>query len=190
MIAPNLATRPFLNTRPVWLLTGAAGLLTVALLILNITLYVKTNSTLAPQLDHLRQLEAEHARLSNEVDGLLAELEKVPWRSLGSRVDATNVVLREWDFSWLNLLDDVERVMPREVRILRIGPSVGADEVSLNLAVVARTRDALIEFLNNLIIDPSFSKPIPIHEELPEESPSAGYDLRLRVNYHPEGAGP
>jgi Tfp pilus assembly protein PilN len=190
MIAPNLASRPFLNTRPVWVVTGAAGLLTVVLLILNISLYVKTNATLAPQLEYQRQLEAEHEQLSNEVGVLLAELDKVPWKSLASRVDATNVVLREWGFSWLDLLDDIERVMPREVRIIRIGPSVGADGVSLSLAVVARTRDALIEFLNNLINDPSFSKPIPIYEQLPEESASAGYDLTLRVSYHPDAEGP
>ena len=30
MIAPNLAARPFLNTRPVWLVTGVAAALAVS----------------------------------------------------------------------------------------------------------------------------------------------------------------
>lgn len=186
MTAPNLASRPFLNTRPVWLVTGAAGLLTVVLLIVNITLFVRTNRTLAPQLDYLAQLEAEHQELSHEVALVLTELEEVPWKSLASRVHGTNVVLREWGFSWLDLLDDIEAVMPREVRVIRIGPGVGPDGVKLNLMVVARSRDAMIELLTNLITDPSFSEPIPIHEGLPEESETAGYDLSLRVNYHPD----
>jgi hypothetical protein len=185
LIAPNLASRPFLNTRPVWLVTGAAGLLTAVLLVLNVALFVRTNRTLAPQLDHLGQLEAEHQKLTREVELLLTELEKVPWKSLASRVNGTNVVLREWGFSWLDLLEDIEGVMPREVRVVRIGPSVGPDEVKLNLMVVARSRDAMIDLLNNLITDPNFSHPIPIHEGLPEESATAGYDLTLRVNYHP-----
>ncbi len=127
--------------------------------------------------------------MSREVGSLLAELEKVPWRSLASRVSGTNLVLREWGFSWLDLLDDIEAVMPREVRVIRIGPSVGPDEVTLNLMVVARSRDAMIELLQNLINDPSFSQPIPIHEGFPEESRTAGYDLTLRVNYHPNEEG-
>jgi Tfp pilus assembly protein PilN len=185
MIAPNLASRPFLNTRPVWIVTGAAGLLTAVFLILNIALFVRTNRTLEPQLGHLAQLEAEHRELSHEVELLLTELDRVPWKSLASRVNGTNVVLREWGFSWLDLLEDIEAVIPREVRVIRIGPSVGPDEVQLNLMVVARSRDAMIELLTNMITSPSFSNPIPIHAGLSEESATAGYDLTLRVNYHP-----
>ena len=46
MIAPNLAARPFLNTRPVWLVTGLTGLLALVLIILNIGFYVRTNQTM------------------------------------------------------------------------------------------------------------------------------------------------
>jgi hypothetical protein len=154
--------------------------------VLNITSYLSSNRELAPQLDRLSRLRSEYESVSAEVRGLVAEFEKVPWRSLQSRVAATNVVLREWGFSWLALLDDIEEVIPREVRLIRIGPSVGPAEVTLSLRVVARSRDALIEFLDNLITDPRFSRPIPLREGLPEESAVAGYDLSLRVTYHPE----
>lgn len=190
MISPNLASRPFLNTRPVWLVTGAAAVLTVLLVILNVSFYIRSNRTLAPQLARYQQLRAEHQAMTTQVQTLVSELEKVPWRSLEGRVEATNVVLREWSFSWVRLLDDIERVVPREVRILKIGPSIGPEEVTLSLFIVARSRDAMIEFLTNLIDDPSFSKPIPIREGLPEESDLAGYELTLRVTYHPEEAGP
>jgi hypothetical protein len=186
VIAPNLASRQFLNTRPVWLVTCTAGFLTAVFVVLNITSYLSSNRELAPQLDRLSRLRSEYESVSAEVRGLVAEFEKVPWRSLQSRVAATNVVLREWGFSWLALLDDIEEVIPREVRLIRIGPSVGPDEVTLSLRVVARSRDALIEFLDNLITDPRFSRPIPLREGLPEESAVAGYDLSLRVTYHPE----
>jgi len=40
VIAPNLATRPFLNTRPVWLVTAVAGAVTVILLAFNLRLFL------------------------------------------------------------------------------------------------------------------------------------------------------
>ena len=46
MITPNLATRPFLNTRPVWLVTAAAGLATLILLGLNLRLFLVSNRAL------------------------------------------------------------------------------------------------------------------------------------------------
>jgi len=185
MIAPNLATRPFLNTRPVWLVTGAAGVLALLFFILNVSFYFSSNRTLAPQLERARELRAQRDTLSGEAQTVLRDLEKVPWKSLSGRVQATNLVLREWSFSWLRLLDDIERVMPRDVRIVRIAPVVSVDGVTLNLMAVARTRDDILEFLDNLIVDPSFSNPIPLREGLPEESATAGYEITMRVNYHP-----
>jgi hypothetical protein len=185
MITPNLATRPFLNTRPVWLVTAVAGFAAIVLLALDLRLV----------LVHNRALDAETAKrdvLSRQVEELALEvrkdveaLEKVPWRSLTRRVDATNIILREHAFSWLEMLGDIERVMPYNVRLTRIGPSVGPDEVILSLELIALNRDAMLELLDNLIADPHFSDPTPATESTPEESTTAAYLLTLRVNYHP-----
>jgi hypothetical protein len=67
---------------------------------------------------------------------------------------------------------------------------VGPSEIELNLVVVARTRDAMLEFLQNLLADPSFSQPTPRREETPEESAAPGYTLSLTVRYLPPGEGP
>lgn len=190
MIEPNLASRPFLNTRPVWLVTGVAVVLTVLFVVLNLVFFFSSSQTLAPQLARVENLETERGAISSELVALVNELDKVPWRSLSTRVRSTNVILREWGFSWLGLLDDIERVMPREVRIIKIAPAVSSDGVTLNLLAVARTRDSMLQFLENLISDPSFSQPIPLQEGFPERTDTAGYDLTLRVTYHPMEVGP
>ena len=183
MILPNLASKPFLNTRPVWLVTGVAGFLTLLLVVLNIVFYVSSNRTLAPQIDERDRLQAEHDVLVEELEDQVAVLAKVPWRSLLARVNATNLILREHDFSWLKLLDDIERVMPYDVRIVQIAPTVGTSQVNLNLTVVTKNRDAMLEFIENLIADPSFSRPTPSQERTPEESNEVGYMLALTVQY-------
>jgi Tfp pilus assembly protein PilN len=131
-----------------------------------------------------------HQSLDAAVRRDINALERVPWRSLTRRVDATNLILQEHAFSWLGMLDDIERVMPYDLRLTRIAPSVGVDEVTLSLALIAHNRDAMLELLDNLIADPSFSNPTPSMEATPEESTTAEYVMSLRVTYHPNQEAP
>jgi Tfp pilus assembly protein PilN len=190
MNIPNLASRPFLNTRPVWLLTAVAGTLAVALSAVNLNLWLVSNRGLEEQLARERTLLAEQQQLVNELKVDVAALDRVPWRPLNRRVEDLNVVLREHAFSWLQLLDDVERVLPREVRIIRISPTVGKQDVELGLDGVARDRGAFLDLLDNLIADPSFDEPRPRSERTPEQSSGAGYDFTVSVKYRPEEEAP
>jgi Tfp pilus assembly protein PilN len=182
MIVPNLATRPHLNTRPVWLVTAVAGLLALIFAVANVRVWVNSNKELQEQLLRQGQLETEHERLATEVSDRVAELNRVPWRSLGARVNGVNTVIREHEFSWLGLLDDIERVLPYDVRLTKISPKVDVDSVSLSLMAVGRTRDALLDLLDRLISDPRFVEPTPASEITPEES-GFGYVLHLSVTY-------
>lgn len=189
-MTPNLAARPLLNTRPVWLVAAAAGALALALIVANVVFFIRTGQTLAPLVEHRDQLLVEERALNAKLSGLVANLAKVPWKSLGSRVDATNVILREHNFSWLAMLDDLERVMPYDVRLVQISPDVGPAEVEIYLNLVAKTREAMIELLENLVSDPSFSRPTPRSETTPEQSQSGSYQMSLGVRYHPPKVQP
>lgn len=190
MITPNLATRPFLNTRPVWLVTAVAGLATVVLLGLNLRLFLVANRALDNEMATRDKLVERHQVLEAAVRTDIDALERVPWRSLTRRVNATNLILREHSFSWLGMLDDIEQVMPYDVRLTRIAPSVGAEEVTLSLALIARNRNSMLQLLDNLVADPRFSGPTPATESTPEESTTAEYVMSLRVTYHPNEEGP
>ena len=189
MIAPNLASRPHLNTRPVWVVTVVAALLAVIFAAANIEVWLSTDRALGEQLARLDQLETEYRRLSADVGERAENLNRVPWRSLEAQITLVNSVVREHDFSWLGMLDDIEGVLPYDVRLTKISPKVDTDSVSLSLMAVGRTRDALLEFLDNLIADPSFSEPTPQSEITPEES-GYGYVLNLTVVHHPPKEAP
>ena len=190
MITPNLATRPFLNTRPVWIVTLVAGLAAAILLIADLRLVLVANRALGDDTARRDALVERHRVLEDEVRGNIAMLERVPWRSLTRRVEATNAILREHAFSWLGMLDDIEGVMPYGVRLTKIAPIVSADEVTLSLSLIAQSRDAMLELLDNLVADPRFSEPTPFTEMSPEETSSATYVMNLRVNYLPSREAP
>ena len=190
MITPNLATRPFLNTRMVWLVAAVAGLAAVVLLAADLHLVLVANRALDDDTAKRDALLERHRVLEAEVRENVEALEKVPWRSLTRRVDATNLILREHAFSWLGMLDDIEQAMPYDVRLTRISPSVGADEVTLSMALIAHNREAMLQLLDNLVADPRFSDPTPSTESTPEENTAAAYLMMLRVNYHPMAEAP
>ena len=189
MITPNLATRPFLNTRPVWVLAGTAAVLALILVGLNLRLFLVANRALDDEVAMRNELEDRHRIVESEVQTDVDALKKVPWRSLEARVSATNQILREHAFSWLQMLNDIEGVMPYDVRLTRIGPSVGPEEVTLSLEVVARNRDAMLQILDNFLGDPRFSDPTPSSEVTPEDSGGGSYLMSLRVTYHPPVEG-
>jgi len=185
VITPNLATRPFLNTRPVWLVAAVAGALALILLAFNLRLFLVANRALVDESVTRNALLERHQSLEAAVRKDVEALERVPWRSLTRRVDATNLILQEHSFSWLGMLDDIERVMPYDVRLTRIAPGVSADGSILSLALIAHNRDAMLQLLDNLVADPEFSDPTPSTESSPEENAAAAYVMTLRVNYHP-----
>ena len=190
MITPNLATRPFLNTRPVWLLTAFAGILALILIGFNLRLFLVENRTLGDEISRRDDLELLYSTVAAEVSADVNDLQRVPWASLKARVDATNLVLREHNFSWLRMLDDIERVMPYDVRLSRISPTVGSDEVMLSFSVIARNRDAMLQLIDNFVADPRFEDPRPSVERTLEGSALANYELMLRVSYHPPEEAP
>jgi hypothetical protein len=182
---PNLASRPFVNDRPVWLVTAvAAAVVAVTLGLLGIS-HLQGNRTLAERIADRDELQRRHDAIIDEVRTEVRNLERVPWRSLAARISSTNVILRERAFSWLEMLDDIEEVLPYDVRIIKITPKVEGERVLIGLDAVCRTREALLELLDNMIQDPRFAEPTPRSEVLPEASDSATFELTFTVTYLP-----
>lgn len=186
MRMPSLASRPFLNTRPVWAFTVSAVVLGLILMAVNIFLYVSSNARLEEQLQREKTLRAQVKELHDEVLRDVAALKKVPWKRLDRRAAGLNTILQAYGFSWQNLLRDVGAVLPRQVRLNRIAPSVTKEGLSLGFKGTAQSRDAILEFLQNMIDDPHFERPLPRSETTPEEA-GVGYDFVIKVFYHPEG---
>ena len=158
----------------------------------NVDLYLKIQNLSHDgdqQIVRYDQLEAEYQRLTTEVSEQAENLNRVPWKSLAARVNAVNTVIREHEFSWIGLLDDIERVLPYDVRLTKISPKVNADTVNLSLTAIGRSREALLDFFDTLIKDPSFSDPTPLSEMTPEES-GLGYVFNMTVVHHPNEVAP
>ena len=187
MIVANLASKPRLNTRPVWVLTWAAVLIGLVLTAVNIRLFLSSNQTLEEQIVRRDMLQIQRDDLAGEFSTHAAVLEQVPWGSLGARVNLVNEVLAEHRFSWSVLLDHMAEVLPWQVRVVSVSPSLGDDGVTLALEAVSKDREGFLDLLDRMVDDPYFDDPLPSRETWPEGGKSSEYLFRMRAIYHPEG---
>ena len=189
MIVANLASKPRLNTRPVWVLTWAAVLIGLVLTAVNTRLFLSSNQTLDEQIVRRDMLQLQRDALAGEFSGHAAVLEKVPWQNLGARIQLVNEVLAEHRFSWSDLLDRLAEVLPWQVRVVSVSPLLGDEEVTLVLEAVSKDRDGFLELLDRMVTDPYFDDPRPSRETWPEGGQSSEYLFSMRVLYLPEGEG-
>lgn len=187
MIVANLASKARLNTRPVWVLTGAAVLIGLVLTAVNIRLFLSSNQTLEEQIVRRDMLQLRRDALTGEFSGHAAVLERVPWRSLGARVNLVNDVLAEHRFSWSDLLDHLAEVLPWQVRVVSVSPSLDDDGVTLALEAVSQDREGFLDLLDRMVADPYFDDPRPSRETWPEGGQSSEYLFRMQVVYLPGG---
>jgi type IV pilus assembly protein PilN len=184
---PNLARRPFLNLRPVWLAGAALALVGVVLTLVSVSEVLSAKGQEATQAQRLAELQARRAAVAQDVETLNRSLAHVHWRSLEQESASLAGVTSQRELVWSVLLADLERVIPWDVRLLSISPSIGQDgSLHIVLAGVAASRDAWLRLLTALFHDPRFADPVPGSEEAPSATNAQGYRFQLRVRYLPE----
>jgi Tfp pilus assembly protein PilN len=132
-------------------------------------------------------LEKQAADERARTDTLNQKIRAVDLKSLGKQVQFANIQLAERAFSWSELLDHLERVLPDYVRIESISPRFGQSGlVTLTLVCVGRDSNALIQTLTRFNADPRFSNAFPQNEDRTDQ----GYRFNINVDYRPTVARP
>lgn len=179
----NLASRPFRDERPFIMVVVIASLLIAFLTLMNFDSWYRyrneTRETRAKIASLEKQADDERAR----TDALNQKLRAVDVKRLARQTQFANSILAERAFSWSELLDHLERVLPDYVRVESIAPSfLPNGMVNLGLQCTARDADGLVKTLNQINRDPHFVNPFPHGEDHTPE----GYRFTLVVEYKPD----
>ncbi len=158
----NLASRPYRDYRPVYLVAGIAGLITAILMVYNMQTawryLVETKQTRA----QIATIEEDTANEKATAKALDAQLAKIDVRTLDSQARYINLQIRERAFSWSALMERLENVLPGDVRLLELNPTVEeTGEVSLILSCATRKPDGMIVLIDRLFADPKFRNAFP-----------------------------
>jgi type IV pilus assembly protein PilN len=158
-ISVNLATRPFVELRPLFarlrLAMLALLLLTVGLGFALRSLHEKARAAQA-QMDDLkaRTLQFQQERQRNE-----ARMHQPQNMAVLERSQFLNAVFAQKSFSWTAVMMDLEKVLPAGVQVTSIEPAISKEgEVSIRLRVSGE-REKAIELIKNLESSQRFVAP-------------------------------
>lgn len=183
----NLAARPYRDLRPLYAVVVAASLLIAFLMLNNVDTYVRYVRDTRTTRSNIASLQTQIQQERRRADAATRQVGTIDLVSLSKETKFVNTQLAERAFSWSELLDRLETVLPGNVRITSVTPAFAENGiVHLSLSCEGKSADALLNTISRLQRDPRFSNPFPTTQE----ATAAGYRFGLGVDYLPSVARP
>jgi Tfp pilus assembly protein PilN len=182
-IPVNLASQPFRRDRAMLVASGVAAVLLTALLVFLISLNSLESGQVADTRRQIARLELQIRTLAAEQAREDATLRKPENAEVLERSLLLNALLYRKGISWTRIFADLEKVVPYNVRIMAIRPSVvGPNQISLDMTIGSETPLPVIELMKNLESSPLFGA-VYSHSWLPPTQTEKLYRCRVSVNY-------
>src|SRR5215467_13478809 len=186
----NLASRPYEDARQFWTRWGTAlgvlGLLTLVLLVLDITGFVASHHDRVV-MAQTRALIADRDRTRAEADRVMNLPEN---RTTRDQSRYLNQLIERKAFSWTRVLENLEKVMPPRLHVVSISPQLNDDnELALKMSVAGDSRDRAVELERRMEESRRFAQTQITHETFSPQSQNGDNVLcEMTAIYIPEAA--
>jgi len=181
----NLASRPFRDYRPVYAAVVLMALLTAFLALNNVDTFLRYRTETKTTRANIAKLEQQVAEEHSKSEVLAQKLRSVDLKLLASQTEFANAQLAERAFSWSELLDRLEKVLPNDVRIQSVTPAFEKDGlVHLSMTCITKTGEGLTATINRFNGDQHFANAFPTSET----AMAGDYRFSLGVDYRPSVA--
>jgi len=182
-ISVNLATRPFIELRPLFaklrLAAIALALLAVVLSFALRSLNAKARAS-AAQMNALKAKTAEYQQERQRNEARMRQPQNM---AVLERSQFLNALFASKSFSWTAIMMDLERVLPAGVQVTSIEPATSKNgEVSIRLRV-SGDRDRTVELVRNLERSQRFINPRLANEQ------TQAQETNGRAGFQPASSG-
>jgi Tfp pilus assembly protein PilN len=178
----NLASRPFRDYRPVYAVVVIMALLTAFLALNNVDTFLRYRTETKTTRGDIAKLAQQIADEKQKAQTVTQRLRGFDLKLLASQTEFANSQLAERAFSWSELLDQLEHVLPSDVRLQSVTPSFAKDGlVHLSMTCVAKTGEGLSATINRFNGDPRFANAFPTSEA----QNNGEWHITLGVDYRP-----
>ena len=178
----NLASRPFRDYRPVYAAVVLMALLTAFLALNNVDTFLRYRTETKTTRANIAKLEQQIADEQRRTETFAQRLRGVDLKLLASQAEFANAQLAERAFSWSELLDRLENVLPKDVRLQSVTPSFDKDGlVHLSMTCITKTGEGLTATINRFNGDQHFANAFPLSEAVS----GTEYHFMLGVDYRP-----
>ena len=179
----NLASQPFRRDRAVLAAFVAASLILLGTLGTLITLIVADRALLADVRTDVNSLNRQIRTATVEQERLDAVLRRPENAEVLERSVFLNALLYRKGISWTRIFADLEKIVPWNVKVLAIRPSVNSrNEVLLDMTVGADSPEPVIQLYRALEESPLFGSVVE-HSSLPPTQSDPLYRYRITVIY-------
>jgi type IV pilus assembly protein PilN len=159
------------------------SILLCALLTVLISLSMSERNRAAQSRAEMNRVDAELQRLSTQQGRLEAFLRKPENADVLEKSQFINMLLIRKGVSWTKIFQDLETVMPHNVRLINVRPQLnGPNDLILDMTVAAQSSEPVVQLLMSLEKSPLFGT-TTIHSWLPPGQTEPMYRYRVSVNY-------
>ena len=183
----NLASRPYEDARQFWMRWGTAvgvvGLLTLILLILNVTGWVNAHRD-RKAIAEKRALIAERDQIRIHAEEFLNRPEN---RTTRDESQFLNQLIERKAFSWTRVLESLEKVMPPRLHLVSISPQLDEDnQLALKMIVAGDSRDRAIELAKRMEDSRRFAQTVILREASIQSQTGDTEQVEIAAIYIPE----
>jgi hypothetical protein len=190
----NFARRPFVDERP--FLGGGVFALVLGsiLLVANVRQWIDFHRQIEGTALQIESLEARRDKAVRDAAVSRAAIDSYRVSSLATQSKGLLKLVAERRFSWTGLLARLEKVLPPDVRVIRLAPRFEESGVLLDCGLVGKSHDSVVQTIAALSKDPLFEAVDLRSEQSPDAAAGAGipegYPFDLSVRYRGQGAAP
>jgi type IV pilus assembly protein PilN len=165
-ISVNLATRPFVELRPLFAQLRLAMIaLALVAIGMGVMLHVETARARVAQAQ-MDALKSQTAGYQNQLVANEARMRQPQNKTVLDRAQFLNRVFASKSFSWTAVMMDLENVLPAGVQVTSIEPLISKEgDVSIRMRV-SGDRDRAVELVRNLETSQRFLRPTLTSESL------------------------
>jgi hypothetical protein len=184
----NLASQPYRDYRPVYAVVVVMSLLIALLMLNNIDTYYRYKTETKTTRAMIEKLQEQAEQEKNRGTAADTQLRSYDLTALGNETHFINARLAERAFSWSELLDRLEDVVPRDVRIGNIAPSFQRNDlVHLEMNCESKTAEGMLNTITSLQRNRQFANPFPHNETTNDKG---GFSFTIGVDFKPSIARP
>jgi Tfp pilus assembly protein PilN len=178
----NLAARPYRDYRPVYAVVVVVSLLVAFLMLNNIDTYYRYVRDTKNTRNEIAAIEMQIRQEKKRTETAMQQISTMDLTSLSKQSKFVNAQLAERAFSWSELLDRLEGVLPNTVRVTNIAPQfLDSGLVHLTLACEGKSADSMLSTITRFQRDTHFANPFPTMQN----ATPAGYQFGIGVDYKP-----
>jgi Tfp pilus assembly protein PilN len=179
----NLAARPYRDYRPVYAVVVVISLLIAFLMLNNIDTYYRYLRDTKATYQKIATLDGQAEAERNRAQQADAQLRGINLAALDQDTRFINARLAERAFSWSELLDRLESVLPDDVRIRSIAPSFSKNGlVHLELTCDAKATNGMLDTVKRFMENKNFTNAFPRNES---QTSQTSYTFNVAVDYKP-----